>query len=186
MVAASVVVGIFGPRLSERAQSALVPLGDLAQQARQIEARLQFEALHRPSGSANPTREMLAELCENARLGSWRPPDLSLDGYLLIAAQPTSLSADEPTLALLYENTSESADRFLALFATADHAQFASFDEFGRIEPFAVGRTIVEPDDATNPRSSATLVWSDGTLVVLARAESGDSLKSLRTALGAP
>lgn len=186
MVAASVFVGVFGPRLTERSQSALVPLGDVAQQAREIQARMQFEALHRPSGSQNPSRDMIAALCEHARLGGWRPPDLAADGYLLVAAQPVSLVEDEPTVALLYELTDEGADRFLTLLVSADHAQFASFDEFGRIEPFAVGRAIIEPDDVTDPLSSATLVWSDGTLLMLARAASEASLESLRAALGAP
>lgn len=186
MVAASVVIGVFGPRLSERSQSALVPLGDVAQQARDIQTRMQFDAVHRPIGSPNPSREMLAALCAHALLGAWRPPDLSAEGYLLVAAQPTSLIADEPSVALLYELTDEGADQFLTLLATADHAQFASFDEYGRIEPLAVGRAIVEPDDVTDPLSSATLVWSDGTLLILARAASEASLESLRAALGAP
>ncbi len=186
MVAASVLVGVFGPRLSERAQSGLIPLGDLVQQARDIQSRMQFESLHRPSASPLPSRELVAALCEHALLGAWRPPDLSLSDYLLVAAQPASLVADESTVALLYERNDEGADQFLTLFVTADHAQFASFDEFGRIEPLAVGRTIIEPDDATDLLSSATLVWSDGTLLMLARGDSEASLESLRTALGAP
>lgn len=186
MVAASVVVGVFGPRLSERAQGPLVPLGDLVAQARDVQARLQFETLHRPTTSANPTREVLAELCERALLGAWRPPDLAADGFVLVCAQATELEQSHAAVALLYERAGETPDRFLALFATADHTQFASFDEFGRIEPFAVGRTIVESDDATNPLSSASIAWSDGTLFLLARVDTTESLDSLRTALGAP
>ncbi len=186
LVTASVVVGVFGPRLTERAQSDLIPLGDVVSVAREMAARLQFDALHRPLASANPTHEQVAALCNGAHLGSWRPRDLSSFGFALIEAQQVSLIDGTEAVAIVYEGTGERTDRFLTVFAAEDHGQFASFDEFGRIEPFAVGRSIVETDELTLARSNATLVWSDGALLTLTLHDDASDLEALRDALGAP
>ena len=90
------------------------------------------------------------------------------------------------SIAILYERAGETADRFLTLFVTIDCGQFASFDDFGRIEPLIVTRSITERDDETDPHSSATLVFSDGDLLFIARADDVATLDGIRDDLGAP
>ena len=110
----------------------------------------------------------------------------SLKGFVPILAGQAILIGDQAGIAILYERAGESADRFLALFVTSDRGQFASFDDYGRMEPFATNRSITERDDETDPNSSATLVFTDGDLLFLARADDVATLNEIRSDLGAP
>ncbi len=186
IVAGSVLIGVFGMRLQERDYGSLLPLADMADSARQIQLRMQLEAIHRPTESPTPTRGELADLVSSTIKSEWRPPDLSAKGFVPILAGKAILFGDQVGITILYERAGESADRFLALFVTSDHGQFASFDEFGRIEPFSTNRSIIERDDETDPDSSATLVFSDGDLLFLARADDVATLDEIRGDLGAP
>ena len=186
LVIGSVLIGVYGTRLQEREFGSLLPLGDVADTARQIQFRMQIEALHRPTESPTPTRSDLADLVSSTIKSEWRPPDLSAKGFVPILAGQAILLGDQPGIAILYERAGESADRFLALFVTGDRGQFASFDKFGRIEPLTTNRAIIERDEETDPNSSATLVFSDGDLLFLARADDVATLDEIRSDLGAP
>ena len=186
IVIGSVLVGVFGTRLQERDFGSLLPLGDVADTARQIQLRMQIEALHRPTESPTPTRSDLADLVSSTIKSEWRPPDLSAKGFVPILAGQAILLGDQAGIAILYERAGESADRFLALFVTSDHGQFASFDDFGRMEPFATNRSIIERDEETDANSSATLVFTDGDLLFIARADDVATLDEIRGELGAP
>ncbi len=186
LVTGSILVGVFGTRLPERAIGVWIPLGDVADAARQIQGRMQLEATHRASDSVLPSRSDLADLVNTTIKSEWRPPDLSLKGFVPILAGPAILPGGHPSLVVLYERAGEAADRFLTLFVTIDGGQFASFDDFGRIEPLVVTRSIVEHDDETDPESSVTLVFTDGDLLFLARADDVNTIERVRSELGAP
>ena len=181
-----VLIGVLGTRLQEREFGALLPLGVITDTARQIQSRMQIEAIHRPAESPTPTRSDLADLVSSTIKSEWRPPDLSAKGFVPILAGQAILLGDQAGIAILYERAGESPDRFLALFVTSDRGQFASFDEFGRIEPLTTNRAIIERDEETDPNSSATLVFSDGGLLFLARADDVATLDEIRSDLGAP
>jgi hypothetical protein len=54
------------------------------------------------------------------------------------------------------------------------------------MEPFVTNRSITERDDETDPNSSATLVFTDGDLLFIARADDVSTLDDIRSDLGAP
>ncbi len=188
VVGASVLIGVFGPRLQERNPSQLTPLADVADAARQIQFAMQFDAIHRPAGAHVPTRAQIADLIESSLKSAWRPPDLAPLGFVAILAGPATLPGSDASIAILYEREGDTIEssRFLALFVTLDHGRYASFDEFGRIEPLRTNRSIIERDDPTDPDSSATMVFSDGDLLFTARADDQSALESLVDELGAP
>lgn len=112
IVIASVIIGVYGTRLQEREFGSLMPLGDVADTARQIQFRMQIEALHRPTESPTPTRSDLADLVSSTIKSEWRPPDLSAKGFVPILAGQAILMGDQAGIAILYERAGESADRF--------------------------------------------------------------------------
>ncbi len=180
------MVGVFGPRLSERPRDDWIPLGDVADTTRQIQAQMEVEAMYRPTDAATPTRTELAELVKSTLDTEWRAPDLSASGFVAVLAGPAVLPGGAPGIAILYERPGESMDRFLALFVTVDGGLFASFNDFGRMEPLSLNRSIIEADEVTDPNSPATLVFSDGDLLFIARAGTTLTLREVLDELGAP
>lgn len=187
LVTASVLVGVWGKRLAEsRAVDSLIPIGDITQVARQLQHQLELEALHRPTDAALPTSEDLSKVARENLALEWTPPDMRGNGYIAVMAGSAPLLENGSAMAVLYELEGEQSDRFLALFALPDEGEFAVFDDFGRARVFESAQSILEPDDATDPTGPATLAWSDGTLLFIARAGSRDELMRAHAALGAP
>lgn len=187
LVAASVVVGVWGPRLGEsRAIDSLIPLGDIALVARRAQRHLELEALHRPSDAALPTSDKLAQVVRENLKVEWTPPDLTDIGYIPVVAMPVPILEGSDAVAILYETEGEPSDRFLALFAIPDSGEFALFDDFGRARVMEPPQVVLEEDDAAAPQGPATLAWTDGTLLFMARADARETLESAHAALGAP
>lgn len=188
LVTGGVLLGVYGKRLEERSVSSLLPLGDFADAAQMIQARMQFEAFHRPADAKIPTRLEMAEMVGKNLKSAWQPPDLSAHGFMPILAGPVEMPDMQTGIALLYEREGEGdiTTRFFALFILVDSGQFATFDEYGMTEPLMPARSILERDDHTNPNSGATLAFSNGDLVFIVRADDIATLNDIRGALGAP
>ncbi len=186
LVAGAVAIGVFGRRLEERATQTMIPLGDIADAARQIQARMQFEAIHRQIDAAPPTRAELATIIDASLKSEWRPPDLAASGFVPILAGPVEMPGEIVGVVILFERLGDLNDRFLTIFVLNDNGQFATFDEYGKIEPLITARSIMELDDQTNPNSGATLAFSDGALLFIVRADDMTTLDDIRGALGAP
>lgn len=186
LVAGAVAIGVFGRRLEERATQTMIPLGDIADAARQIQARMQFEAIHRQIDAAPPTRAELATIIDASLKSEWRPPDLGPSGFVPILAGPVEMPGEIVGVVILFERLGDLNDRFLTIFVLNDNGQFATFDEYGKIEPLMTARSIMELDDQTNPNSGATLAFSDGALLFIVRADDMTTLDDIRGALGAP
>lgn len=186
IVAGAVAIGVFGRRLEERAAQTMIPLGDIADAARQIQARMQFEAIHRQIDAAPPTRAELATIIDASLKSEWRPPNLATSEFVPILAGPVEMPGESVGVVILFERLGDLNDRFLTIFVMNDNGQFATFDEYGKIEPLIAVRSIMELDDQTNPNSGATLAFSDGALLFIVRADDMTTLDEIRGALGAP
>lgn len=184
IVAGSVWMGIVGPRLREREIGPWIPLADVAGAARQIQMGMQLEATHRPSDAVPPSRAELKELVQSTLQSDWRPPDLSSAGFVPVSATSALLPGCETGIAILYESSGDVSDRFVVIFAAVDQGHFASFDEFGRMEPFTHTTSIIEPDDPSDHNSGATLVYIDAELLVIVRGGSLGRVESVRTLVG--
>ncbi|MSQ91027.1 MAG: hypothetical protein EXS01_06530 [Phycisphaerales bacterium] len=186
LVGCAVLVGVFGPRLRERASGAWTALSEVSDAARQIALRMEIEAIHRPLGATTPSRADLAALVRSSLANDWRPPDFTAEGFVPVLAGPALLPGSDSSLAILYEGSGELSDNYLALFVARDRGEFASFNEYGQIEPFSDKATIIEPDDPSDPRSGATLVFRPSDLLVVVRTRDVAALERVRSALGAP
>ena len=187
LIAACVAVGIFGPRIGDgRGDDALLPMGDLAVTARDVQQRMQLEALERPEEAPGPTSSELAMLALESLGAEWTPPDLASVGGVAVLAGPVPLSLDGHGLAILYEFEELGEARFIALLALPDSGRHAVFDEFGRARVLYPTQAILEPDSPEDADGPSTLAWSDGTMIFVARCDERLGLALARVALGAP
>ncbi len=186
LIAASVVIGVFGPRLGDgRAADALQPIGDLAVASRDVQERMQLEALERPEAAPGPTSADLAALATESLGVDWTAPDLATLGGVPILAGPVPLAPDGRGVAILYEFEDRGPSRFVTLVALPDAGRYAIFDEFGRARVLDPAQAILESDRHEDADGPSTLVWSDGTMLFIARSDERMTLVAVREAFGA-
>ncbi len=183
-VAASVTLGVFGPRLVDvRSHDALRPLGDLALSVREVEERMSLEARDRPAEAPGPTDAELASLVRESLGVDWTPPPLTDDGCVPILAGPVPLSKDGRGVVILFECAGGDGGRHLVIAALPDDGTNGVFDEFGRARAFDASESILEPDVSTDPDGPSTLAWTDGALLIIGRAPDRERLERLRAHL---
>jgi len=102
-VAASIALGLYGPRVGDRALSPLVPLRDVADATDAIAQRMSRESANRPSGAELPTMQDAARVCKDALSTPWQPPDLRAAGFRIVMAGPVPIPGSASAVALLYE-----------------------------------------------------------------------------------
>jgi hypothetical protein len=102
-VAASVALGLYGPRVGDRALSPLVPLREVADATDAIAQRMSRESANRPSGAELPTMQDAARVCKDALATPWQPPDLRSAGFRIVMAGPVPIPGSASAVALLYE-----------------------------------------------------------------------------------
>lgn len=108
-VAASVALGLYGPRVGDRAMSPLVPLREVADAVDSIAQRMGIESAHRPSDAELPTLQDAARVCKDALETPWKPPDLRTSGFRIVMAGPVPIPGAASGVALLYEADSSVA-----------------------------------------------------------------------------
>ncbi|MSR29209.1 MAG: hypothetical protein EXS03_06520 [Phycisphaerales bacterium] len=187
LVTVAVLLGVLGPRIGDgRSADSLKPLGDLAHAARDVQQCMEAEAIERPSDATGPTGDELTRLATESLRVEWSPPSFESLGGIAVLAGPIPLAGDGRGLAILFECAGENSARFVTLVAIPDDGGFAVFDEFGRARPFESSDAILEPDDPDDPDGPSTLVWTDGTILFVARCDERAALDTARVALGAP
>lgn len=102
-VAASVALGLYGPRVGDRALSPLVPLREVADAVDSIAQRMSIESSNRPSDAQLPTMQDAARVCKDALATPWQPPDLRASGFRIVMAGPVPIPGTASGVALLYE-----------------------------------------------------------------------------------
>ena len=103
-VAASVALGLYGPRVGDRAMSPLVPLREVADAVDSIAQRMSLESARRPSDAELPTVQDAARVCKDALATPWQPPDLRASGFRVVMAGPVPIPGTASAVALLYES----------------------------------------------------------------------------------
>jgi hypothetical protein len=204
-VAASVALGLYGPRVGDRALSPLIPLREVADATDAIAQRMSRESAGRPSGAELPTMQDAARVCKDALATPWQPPDLRSVGYRIVMAGPVPIPGSASAVALLYEPEGAPATpeqrtpprmtiapgpspqpmqrRDVVLVVARDHGTFAIYDEYGRAQPLGTARSVLEESEWG---TWAVMVWSDGELLFVAWASDVALLDRLRSELGAP
>jgi hypothetical protein len=204
-VAASVALGLYGPRVGDRALSPLVPLREVADSTDAIAQRMSRESASRPAGAELPTMQDAARVCKDALATPWQPPDLRSAGYRIVMAGPVPIPGSASAVALLYESEGAQAPpeqrapprmaiapgpspepaqrRDVVLVVARDNGAFAIYDEYGRAQPLGAARSVLEESEWG---TWAVLVWADGELLFVAWAPDAALLDRLRSDLGAP
>lgn len=108
-VAASVALGLYGPRVGDRSSSPLIPLREVADTVDSIAQRMGFESAHRPADAELPTMEDAARVCKDALATPWQPPDLRERGFRVVMAGPVPIPGSAAGVALLYESEARGA-----------------------------------------------------------------------------
>ncbi len=103
-VAASVALGLYGPRVGDRTANALMPLREVADAVDAIAQRMSLESAGRPSGAELPTAQDAARVCKDALSTPWQPPDLRDEGFRIVMAGPVPVPGSSAGVALLYES----------------------------------------------------------------------------------
>ena len=103
-VAASVALGLYGPRVGDRTANLLVPLREVADAVDSIAQRMSFESAHRPADAQLPTQQDAARVCKDALSTPWQPPDLRDEGFRIVMAGPVPIPGSPAGVALLYES----------------------------------------------------------------------------------
>ena len=103
-VAASVALGLYGPRVGDRAMSLLVPLREVADAVDSIARRMSLESARRPADAELPTMQDAARVCKDALSTPWQPPDLRDEGFRIVMAGPVPIPGSSAAVALLYES----------------------------------------------------------------------------------
>lgn len=145
-VAASVALGLYGPRVGDRALSPLVPLREVADAVDSIAQRMSIESAHRPSDAELPTMQDAARVCKDALATPWQPPDLRTSGFRVVMAGPVPIPGTASGVALLYEAESAAASEPAA--QAADEAADAQHDAAGGSEP---SQQLPAPPGRTKP-----------------------------------
>lgn len=108
-VAASVALGLWGPRIGDRVASSLVPLREVADAVDAIASRMSVESARRPSDAELPTAGDAARVCADALSTPWQPPDMRSAGFRIVMAGPVPIPGTSTAVALLYEAESPAA-----------------------------------------------------------------------------
>lgn len=103
-VAASVALGLYGPRVGDRAANLLVPLREVADAVDSIAQRMSDESARRPADAELPTLQDAARVCKDALDAPWQPPDLRDKGFRIVMAGPVPIPGSSAGVALLYES----------------------------------------------------------------------------------
>lgn len=211
-VAASVLLGIYGPRIGDRVASPMMPLREVADAVDAIASRMSLEAARRPASAQLPDMADAARVCSDALGVAWDPPDLRDAGYRIVLAGPVPIPGSDAAVALLFEpdgrdesaapsgadagagqprritiapgpSADPSQRRDLVLAIARDSGVYAMFDDFGRAQPIGIGRGVLEESE---DGMWAVMIWSDGELLLTAWAPDAATLLRLREGLGAP
>lgn len=105
-VAASVALGLYGPRVGDRTQNPLMPLREVADAVDSIAQRMSIESARRPSDAELPTIQDAARVCKDTLSSPWQPPDLRDAGFRIVMAGPVPVPGSTAAVALLYESDS--------------------------------------------------------------------------------
>ena len=108
-VAASVAIGLYGPRVGDRTVNALVPLRDVADAVDSIAQRMSLDSSRRPPDAELPTMQDAARVCKDALSTPWQPPDLRDGGFRVVMAGPVPIPGSSAGVALLYESDARAA-----------------------------------------------------------------------------
>jgi hypothetical protein len=108
-VAASVALGLYGPRVGDRTSSPLVPLREVADAVDSIAQRMSVEASRRPADAQLPTMQDAARVCKDALSAPLQPPDLRDLGLRIVMAGPVPIPGSTAGVALLYESDESDA-----------------------------------------------------------------------------
>lgn len=167
LVAFSVLFGVYGPRVVDRGTPAIgTPLWEAVDAAAEYLDQFILNAPYRPGepvaiGEANAA---LARLLQQA--GTC--PDLGRHDFVPTQPQSIHVPGAPQSAVVVYSRAGRGGTEYLGLVIAPYHEQFTLFSEFGRPQFLRPGGAVGVDAAPSDRVDSATLAWTNGSLLFVA------------------